>query len=100
MTFAGLWETWRENEAAGPIMSFTILTTIPNDSICWIHDRMAVIVTPEDWDAWLDPKNTEVLAKLQAKQHSAGHQLQYWPVTPKMNSPKFESEECVLPVLE
>ena len=54
--FAGLWEWWRAKEApkdAPGLETFTILTTEPNTLCAPIHDRMPVILDPEDWDKWL-----------------------------------------------
>jgi putative SOS response-associated peptidase YedK len=35
--------------------SCTILTTTPNSLLSDIHDRMPVILRPDDYDLWLDP---------------------------------------------
>ena len=54
--FAGLWEWWRAKDApkvAPGHETFTILTTEPNALCAPIHDRMPVILSPEDWDKWL-----------------------------------------------
>ena len=55
IAFAGLWESWmgpngEEMETAA------IVTTTASRSIAHIHDRMPVIVAPEAFDFWLDPK--------------------------------------------
>src|SRR3989440_8583322 len=55
MAFAGLWESWmgpngEEMETAA------IVTTNASHSIAHIHDRMPVIVPPEAFHFWLDPK--------------------------------------------
>lgn len=47
--FAGL----RREGPGGP--SFAILTTRPNALVAPVHDRMPVILRPEDEAAWLDP---------------------------------------------
>ena len=51
--FAGLWEQWR---AVGGKMleTCTILTTEANEILRPVHDRMPVILRPEDCDLWLD----------------------------------------------
>src|SRR4051812_15786822 len=51
--FAGLWDTWRRGDE--PLETFTILTTSPNELVANIHNRMPVIVAPQDFDRWLDP---------------------------------------------
>ena len=53
--FAGLWEKWQAPEDE-VIESCTILTTDANDLTRPIHDRMPVILKPEDYDLWLDPE--------------------------------------------
>ena len=50
---AGLWERWETpNEL---IESCTLLTTEANALVAGIHDRMPVILGPDDYDVWLDP---------------------------------------------
>jgi putative SOS response-associated peptidase YedK len=53
--FAGLYETWREQAGGGELTTCTIITTQPNKIVAPIHDRMPVILLPEDEDTWLDP---------------------------------------------
>jgi putative SOS response-associated peptidase YedK len=53
--FAGLWA--RSRDAAGQeLHSFTIITTRANPLIRPIHDRMPIVLAPEDYAAWLDPE--------------------------------------------
>lgn len=54
MTFAGLWERWERE--GNLIESCTLLTTEANALTAEIHDRMPVIVRPEDRSRWLDPQ--------------------------------------------
>jgi putative SOS response-associated peptidase YedK len=55
IAFAGLWENWM-----GPngeeVETAAIVTTAASRGIAHIHDRMPVIVPPEAYDFWLDPK--------------------------------------------
>ena len=51
---AGLWERWRESEDAEPLDSCTIVTTGPNELVGELHNRMPAILSPEDYDLWLD----------------------------------------------
>ncbi len=48
--FAALWD---ETADAGP--SFLILTTTPNPLVAPVHNRMPVILRPEQESRWLDP---------------------------------------------
>jgi putative SOS response-associated peptidase YedK len=62
LAFAGLWETWRDPASPPPepamLETTTIITTSANALMAPVHDRMPVILPPEQWDVWLDP-NTD-----------------------------------------
>jgi putative SOS response-associated peptidase YedK len=49
--FAGLWERWKD-PAGGVLESYTIITTTPNELTATVHDRMPVILRPQDYDLW------------------------------------------------
>jgi putative SOS response-associated peptidase YedK len=50
---AGLWESWQPKDGP-PLETFTILTTVANEVMAPIHNRMPVILQPRDYDCWLD----------------------------------------------
>lgn len=50
---AGLWDTWK-NADGELIRTCTIITTAPNELLSTIHNRMPVILAPEEREAWLD----------------------------------------------
>jgi len=52
ISFAGLWSLWRSPEGH-EIVSHTIVVTDAAPSLRHIHDRMPVIVRPEDHETWL-----------------------------------------------
>lgn len=68
IAFAGLYEVWREREAAAGahgdggsqpgdwLLTCTIITTDANGLMAPIHDRMPVVLLGEDYDAWLSPE--------------------------------------------
>ena len=56
MALAGLWARWRDPTSGTRLATVAILTTIPNAMVADIHDRMPVILEPEDWDTWLDER--------------------------------------------
>jgi putative SOS response-associated peptidase YedK len=53
---AGLWEHWRD-PAGDAVETCTIVTTDANALVGNIHDRMPLIIAPEDYAAWLDSAN-------------------------------------------
>jgi putative SOS response-associated peptidase YedK len=56
---AGLYDVWRSPNGY-ELATYTIITCAPNAVLAPIHNRMPVILLPEDEDAWLDPDMTEV----------------------------------------
>jgi putative SOS response-associated peptidase YedK len=57
--FAGLWDRWKDPNPSQPgaasqiLESFTIISTTPNELTAAVHDRMPVILRPQDYDLWL-----------------------------------------------
>lgn len=56
--FAGLYQV-TSTPAGGEVQSCTIITTAPNELVAPIHNRMPVILLPDDEERWLDPDLTE-----------------------------------------
>jgi putative SOS response-associated peptidase YedK len=90
---AGLWERWEKH--GGPVESCTILTTDANELMRPIHERMPVIVPPDQYDLWLDPRfeDTKKLAKL-LRPFPAGGMLAY-RVSTLVNNAKNDVPQCV-----
>jgi putative SOS response-associated peptidase YedK len=90
--FAGLWEHWHREGLT--IDSCTILTTEANALLQPIHDRMPVILSPEDYDRWLDPGTPPV--ELQTLLRPADPDaMQTYPVSPLVNRPSYDSADCI-----
>ncbi|GAB1424266.1 hypothetical protein MASR2M16_15000 [Thauera terpenica] len=41
------------------MLTFAILTAAANELMASIHDRMPVVIQPEEYSAWLDPSVTD-----------------------------------------
>jgi len=50
--FAGLWEHWM-GAGGSEIETGVIITTEPNREVSQVHDRMPVVIAPEDHETWL-----------------------------------------------
>ena len=50
--FAGLWGAWKTPDGDW-LQSFTILTTDPNAAMEPVHNRMPVILRPQDYGRWV-----------------------------------------------
>ena len=93
---AGLWERWEGG--GGSLEICTLLTTEANGLLAPYHDRMPVIVRPEDYDLWLDAdvRRPELLLPLLRPYSDDG--LTAYAVSPVVNSPSNDSARCVEPV--
>jgi len=62
--FAGIWERWTDPDGRA-VDTCAILTTASNDLVGLIHNRMPVILKPEDYGRWIDtavsPESLEAL---------------------------------------
>ena len=94
---AGLWERWRSGEGAEPLVTYAILTV---DAPAWmrpLHGRMPAVLPRERWGDWLDPDASA--DALEGAIHAAqGEGLEAYEVTPLVNRPANDREECREPV--
>lgn len=91
---AGLWENWKSPDGKS-IYSCSVITTSPNELVQDIHDRMPVILKPEDEKYWLDPSITDT-TKLNPLLKPLDHALmEAYEVSPLVNSPKNNSIELI-----
>ena len=82
-------------KGGGPVESCTILTTGANELTRPIHERMPVIVPPEQYGLWLDPRcqDSEKLAKLLRPTPAEG--MLAYRVSALVNNPKNDVPQCV-----
>jgi putative SOS response-associated peptidase YedK len=93
--FAGLWERWQKGDDA-PLYTCTILTTSPAESIAHIHDRMPVMLRPDQYDLWLaDNADPEALKSL--LQTYDGADLQAYAVSTLVNKVENDGPENIEP---
>jgi putative SOS response-associated peptidase YedK len=95
--FAGLYNIWTSPEGER-LCTSTIITTDANELVKPIHDRMPVITAAGKYDRWLDPENQDSSA-LQGILHPyPSGEMECFPVTPKVNSFKYNSPENITPL--
>jgi putative SOS response-associated peptidase YedK len=91
LALAGLYEYWRnpeiphDDDPAAWLMTCTIITTDATDAAGRVHPRMPLALTPDHYDAWLDPRH-QGPDRLRALLTSpAGGHLKARPVTTAVN---------------
>lgn len=115
LVFAGLWEAWRAQPGDGSIgtsaphdetegwhgdwlLSCSIITTTSNDQVARIHDRMPVVVPPEDWSTWLEaePLDAGELAHMLAPPPEG--YLTSYRVTTDVNNSRLDDQRMIEPL--
>ncbi|MCL4830214.1 MAG: SOS response-associated peptidase [Caldilinea sp.] len=95
---AGLWESWNGPNGEA-LESCTILTTDANETVVALHDRMPVILAPEDYDEWLGAGKDSTPAELSQLKHLLrpfpADRMTLYPVSTYVNSPRNEGEACI-----
>ena len=96
---AGLWEQWQDPNG-GLIFSYTILTTTPTASVKHIHNRMPLILNPEQEDYWLYGLRGTTTAEIDAflKNLWSPPELTSYPVSNRVNNPRNDDPFCILPL--
>lgn len=95
---AGLWERWK-SPAGKTIYSCTVITTAPNELMKDIHDRMPVILKPEDEKVWLNPAINDInplnhLLKSLPEEMMEAYEVSSLVNSPKNNSPNLIQQIC------
>lgn len=93
---AGLWEVWRDPDGSA-LQTCTILTTTPNELMAPIHNRMPVIVEPEDFDLWLNPEPDPEQGLHLLRAYPA-EKMETYPVSTVVNNPRNDVPECIRPI--
>jgi putative SOS response-associated peptidase YedK len=93
---AGLWERWEKGEE--PVESCAILTTGANELMEPIHERMPVIISPKQFDLWLDPKSNDTAKLTELMQPYLGKDMLAYPVSTRVNNPKNDTPSCNEPM--
>jgi putative SOS response-associated peptidase YedK len=94
---AGLWDVWRKPDGSA-VESFTIITTETNELVRPIHNRMPVILRPEDEEPWLDVSRAPFDKGRSVLKPYPTELMDAHDVSTIVNSAKYDGPECVQPV--
>jgi putative SOS response-associated peptidase YedK len=88
--FAGLWEL----KTLADRDTFTIMTCEPNELCRQVHNRMPLMVSPEQWPRWLGTTEDRValLRPFDAER------MEMWPVGKAVGNPRHEGPELIEPM--
>lgn len=97
--FAGLWDSWN-NTTGQNLETCTLLTTIPNELLIPIHNRMPVILNPKNYDEWLDPQQQDSTQLTRLLPAYPAEGMVASPVSRLVNNAKFDDPRCIEPLVE
>lgn len=91
---AGLYDTWLAPDGT-KLGTCTIITTEPNELVADIHNRMPVIIRPEDEATWLDRNNRDVSMLQKMLKPFPAKEMQAYPVSSIVGNVNNDSPACV-----
>jgi len=95
--FAGIWDRWKD-PSGNWMKTCSIMTTTPNAVTAAVHDRMPVILDPDNYELWLDPGMTNVAAASDLLKPYDARLMRCYPVSTRINHVANDDEGCSAPV--
>ncbi|OKP91217.1 hypothetical protein A3844_05150 [Paenibacillus helianthi] len=93
-SFAGIYDTWTAPDGK-KISSFAIITSEPNSLVKKIHNRMPVILKPEDEATWLDRTLQDPTTLMSLLQPYPAEVMMAYPVSAEVGNVKNDSPNCI-----
>jgi putative SOS response-associated peptidase YedK len=91
ITIAGLWDAWQDKQAAETIKSCAMVIADANEFVGEVHDRMPVVLEPDQFERWLSGE-----AGVELLKPAADDVLQRWPVSKRVNSSRASDDDATL----
>ncbi|HUQ74930.1 MAG TPA: SOS response-associated peptidase family protein, partial [Burkholderiales bacterium] len=77
------------------VRSVSLITTAPNAVMHSIHDRMPVIIAPEQYADWLDPANQDVESLMSYVRPYPAERMSARSVSPRVNQPENDDPALI-----
>ncbi len=106
VAMAGLYEFWRDpavedgHDPGAWLTTFTIITTEAEPGLDRIHDRQPLVLEQHDWQAWLDPANTDLDEVRALLEFSEPGRFEAYPVSTAVNATRNNGEQLLMAVPE
>ena len=91
--FGAVWGSWTSRDGE-VIESVSVITAPAQGAIGPLHDRMPLVLAPEDYSTWLEP-NLASPERLLAPSRVA--EIVTEPVSSAVSNPKNDGPECIAP---
>jgi putative SOS response-associated peptidase YedK len=94
---AGLWDRWKDKSTGLGLETYTIITSDPNPLMEPFHNRMPVIVKPEDYERWMAPADPARLPVDLLRPYSE-EEMQAWKVARAVGNVRNDNSELIAPI--
>jgi putative SOS response-associated peptidase YedK len=103
LAMAGLYEFWRDKSLAEDdpdawLTTYSIITTAAEPGLDRIHDRQPLVLEAEDWDDWLDPRQSDLSRVKAHLGFSQPGRFDAYPVASAVNSSRNNGEQLLVPL--
>ncbi len=90
----GLWENWKDPTSGEWIRTLVVITTDANELVAHIHNRMPLILAPNDYTRGLsdEPDPRDLLQSFPAEP------MRLWPISTRVNKPENDEPSIVEPL--
>jgi putative SOS response-associated peptidase YedK len=96
LALAGVWEYWAQ-EGQEPLVSCCIVVTDANALMATIHERMPVIIAPQDYARWLDPALSGRTAIEPMLAPFPAAEMHAYPISTRVNGVKNDGPDLIRP---
>ncbi len=93
---AGLWESWAAPDGT-TLETCTVITAEPNELMRPIHHRMPVMLTPDQFEPWLDPRVTEADQLVPLLRTPPAGMMTAVAVGSRVGNIRFDDPACLTP---
>ncbi|WP_339243261.1 SOS response-associated peptidase [Paenibacillus sp. FSL F4-0243] len=93
-SMAGLYDIWMDPEG-NKLSTCTIITTTPNELMAEIHNRMPVILKPEDETEWLDRGNQDNTSLIKLLKPYDQQLMRAYPVSTAVGNVRNDAKELI-----
>lgn len=91
---AGIWERFVPN-GGDPVHTFAVLTTDANEMMQPVHHRMPVLIAPDAYERWLDPKLSSRQELDDLLHPPPVEEMELFRVSELVNKVSNDSEACL-----
>lgn len=96
--FAGIYDRWIDPATQQETKSFSIVTRDPNELWKRVHNRMPVILEPEDYELWIDPAEKSAKDLKSVLNIFPAERMAFREFSTKVNNTKNKNEAELVPV--